>query len=199
MHTIPTTLGWPEPLLDEVVALYDAAFGAKLARAMPSRPARLAVLKLALRPEYAYVAFDDGKVIGVAGFRNSEGGMTIGVTWRVLLRALGWWQALRAAIVLSLYERTPGANELVLEGIAVAETHRSQGVGSRLLDCVIKHAHAHHFDRVRLDVVDSNPRARKLYEARGFIAEYHESYPLLRGVLGFAGSTQMVFDVSPRA
>ena len=50
---------------------------------------------------------------------------------------------------------------------------------------------------VRLDVIDTNPRARALYEREGFEPVHTESFPALRPVLGFGASTTMVWSDRP--
>jgi len=42
------------------------------------------------------------------------------------------------------------------------------GVGSALLDAVAREAQARGLKEVRLDVIDSNPRAKALYTRKGF-------------------------------
>ena len=51
------------------------------------------------------------------------------------------------------------------------------------------------FNRVRLDVIDINPRAKKLYERKGFKVVRTEKFPYLRRLLGFGGSTTMELDL----
>jgi ribosomal protein S18 acetylase RimI-like enzyme len=60
-----------------------------------------------------------------------------------------------------------------------------------LLDEIASYARENDYDRVRLDVIDTNPRARKLYERKGFKAIETQKYPYLRWLLGFGGSTAM--------
>ena len=48
---------------------------------------------------------------------------------------------------------------------------------------------------VRLDVVDSNPRARRLYEREGFVPVRTVRTPYLQRAMGFAASTTMVRDI----
>ena len=45
---------------------------------------------------------------------------------------------------------------------------------------------------VRLDVIDSNPRARTLYEREGFNATDTHRLGLLRHVFGFESATTMI-------
>jgi ribosomal protein S18 acetylase RimI-like enzyme len=69
------------------------------------------------------------------------------------------------------------------------------GVGTKLLDAIVEVAQARGYRQVRLDVVDTNPRARQLYERRGFVAVETKSYPWLRHLLGFSASTTMLLTL----
>ncbi|WP_414122566.1 GNAT family N-acetyltransferase [Vreelandella titanicae] len=83
-----------------------------------------------------------------------------------------------------------------MDGIAVDSRFRGRGIGSRLLDSIIAHAVDNGFETIRLDVIDSNPRARRLYESKGFIAVNEEHFPYLKWLIGFSGSTTMVLKVA---
>ncbi|GEM_PF-1524708 len=50
--------------------------------------------------------------------------------------------------------------------------------------------------QVRLDVVDTNPDARRLCERKGFQAIRHVKYGVLTAWMGFTGSTTLVKDVT---
>ena len=55
-----------------------------------------------------------------------------------------------------------------LEDLFVAPAHRSQGVGAQLLDASEDLAKRNGYSRIGLGVAVDNPRARSLYEVRGF-------------------------------
>ena len=55
-----------------------------------------------------------------------------------------------------------------MDGICVDETARGQGIGSLLLDAITDEARSQGLRFVRLDVIDANPRAKALYERKGF-------------------------------
>jgi ribosomal protein S18 acetylase RimI-like enzyme len=57
---------------------------------------------------------------------------------------------------------------MFLNALAVSETCRGLGVGSRLMDWAEEHARAEGFDRLSLHVWEDNVKAVKLYRARGF-------------------------------
>jgi ribosomal protein S18 acetylase RimI-like enzyme len=78
-----------------------------------------------------------------------------------------------------------------MDGIAVAPDVRGRGVGTLLIEEVAAVAAEQDCREVRLDVIDTNPRARALYERRGFTAVRTESTPYLRRLLGFGAVTTM--------
>ena len=126
-------------------------------------------LARALRPDHALVARDGaGRVLGVAGFRTARG--TFLPADRAALAAVYGWPggALRAGALALMAADRDGARFLV-DGIAVAEASRGQGVGRALLAALVAEARARGHAAVRLDVVAENARARALYEREGFV------------------------------
>ncbi len=188
--------GLPEKFRSRAALLYDQAFGEKFSVAVRSMESRILLLNNCFLPEYAIVAELDQKLIGVAGFHTPTGSFTGGITYRGLLSQLGFIKGNWAAFIFSLYARKPSPGELVMDGIAVDVDARGKGVGGRLLDEVAAYARDHGFDHVRLDVIDINPKAKKLYERKGFKAVRTEFYPVLRRLLGFSASTTMLLDLS---
>lgn len=184
-------IGLPERFRAGAAALYDEAFGEKFALAVRCDEDRRRLLHECLMPDYAIVALAENRLIGIAGVHTPEGSLTGGVGYGRLISLLGFVRGNWAALVFSLYERTPAPGELVMDGVAVHAEARGQGVGGRLLDEVAEYAAARGFGRVRLDVIDTNPKARKLYELKGFRATKTERFPWLRWLLKFGASTTM--------
>ena len=79
-----------------------------------------------------------------------------------------------------------------MDGVVVAEAARGCGLGGRLLDAIETHARAKGRRAVRLDVVDTNPRARALYVRRGFEATNKLRMGPLAPIFGFSYSETMV-------
>ncbi|MCF6270494.1 MAG: GNAT family N-acetyltransferase [Melioribacteraceae bacterium] len=184
-------IGLPEQFKKSAAKLYDEAFGKKFSVAVQSDTNRPLLLQSCFMLEYAIVAISENKLIGIAGFHTPSGSLTGGMTYSQLLAQLGFIKGNWAAIVFSLYERKPKPGELIMDGIAVKADSRGKGVGSRLLEEVANYAKEHEFNRIRLDVIDINPKAKKLYEHKGFKAVKTEYFPYLRWLLGFSGSTTM--------
>ena len=167
---LTVTPGFADGERAALAALYWQAFGGKLGRILGPAPRAEAYLARALRPDHALVAREGtGRVLGVAGFRTRQGSFL--PADRAALAAVYGEPggALRAAALALLASDTDGARFLV-DGIAVAEAARGQGVGHALLAALVAEARRRGHAAIRLDVVADNPRARALYERVGFRA-----------------------------
>lgn len=82
-----------------------------------------------------------------------------------------------------------------MDGICVSEKARGMGVGTALLETVFQCARDTGLRKVTLDVINTNPRAKALYERRGFVAVSEESTSILKPLLGFDSATRMVKTV----
>lgn len=184
--------GLPDGLRGQAASLYWEAFGGKLGRVMGPRPKAIAFLHKALRSDHAIIVVSDaGELLGIAGFKSYQGSFA-GGDWADLRAVYGSFGAAWRAILLKLLERDVENERFLMDGICVAPKARDQGVGTLLLQAVCTEARARHFAFVRLDVIDTNPRARALYERLGFVAEKTERLGLLRHAFGFDAATSMV-------
>lgn len=188
--------GVPPGSESRVAALYWEAFGRKLGPALDPPDKARAFLAAHLRHDRGVVALVGGEVAGVAGYRLGGHGLTGGGAGDVL-SSYGILRGLPRLALLALMERRPAAGELVMDGIAVAPEHRGRGIGARLLREIAGVAADHSCRRVRLDVIDTNPRARALYERHGFAAVRTEKTPYLRDLMGFGAVTTMHRPVAP--
>ncbi len=187
--------GLPEAMRLAAVSLYDDAFGAKFAVAISSAERRLALLHNSLSLRFALGAIANGELVGLAGYKTESGSLTDGMTYSTLVQCLGWIRGSWAALVFSLYERSLKPQELLMDGIVVDARMRGRGVGTMLLEELTAFAASNEYDSIRLDVIDTNPKARRMYERNGFVATHTESFGYLRGFLGFGASTTLVRDV----
>ncbi|MCB0161079.1 MAG: GNAT family N-acetyltransferase [Caldilineaceae bacterium] len=191
--------GFPDEFRPLAADLYDAAFGAKLALAVPDPVARVAILRDGFDPEFSFVARSRGKLMGIAGFKTEAGSLTGGILFSLLKQKVGYWGAIRAVPVLALLQRKQTPSQLLMDGISVAPDMRGKGIGTRLLRSLIAWAKSEGYRSVRLDVIDTNPAARRLYERVGFVPVKTERFAYLEWLLGFGAATQMVYNLSDEA
>jgi ribosomal protein S18 acetylase RimI-like enzyme len=188
--------GIPEAMRTSAATLYDDAFGDKFAVAIASREQRLALLAESLNLKFAFGATENNRLIGLAGYKTDEGSFTDGITYSALLRHAGPIRGNWAALVFSFYERSLVTGQLLMDGIVVDASMRGRGTGTRLLNTMTTFANSKGYDAVRLDVIDTNGTARRMYERNGFTATRTESFGYLRWLLGFGASTTMVRDTA---
>lgn len=189
--------GVPAGAEDVVAALYWEAFGRKLGAALNPPATGRRFIAAHLHPDRAVVALAGDQVVAVAGYQLDGRGLTGGGVADVL-DTYGLFRGLPRLALLAVLERTPGPDQLVMDGIAVAAGFRGRGIGSLLLGEVFRVAAEHHCRQVRLDVIDVNPRARSLYERHGFTAVRTEQTPYLRRLMGFGAVTTMHRPVADR-
>jgi len=194
--------GLTEEHIDDVVRLYDLAFRQKLALAIPRTEDRLALFRKTFSRSSCIRAELSDRIIGVVGYQlNAEsftGGLTgDGVSWRALREQMGLNRAIRAFIVFTLFRRSVPSNTLLLDGIAVKESHRNQGIGSRLLESAVAFAAEKGFEKVRLNVIGTNHRAKALYERKGFVVRATRYFLYLHWLFGFSKSYEMHCDLPP--
>jgi ribosomal protein S18 acetylase RimI-like enzyme len=191
--------GFPDEFRPSAAELYDAAFGAKLSIAMPNPISRMAVLKEGFNPAFSFVAISDGEMVGIAGFKTGQGSLTGGISFRVLKEEIGFWGAIRAVLVLTLFQRNQVPGQLLMDGIGVSPKMRGSGIGTELLHSLIEYAKKEGYRSVRLDVIDTNPAAQRLYQRVGFTPVKTEQFAYLKWLLGFGASTQMKYSLDAQA
>lgn len=188
--------GFAENERPRVATLYWEAFAAKLHVVMGPRDKAHAFISRHLNPEFALVARDPARqVIGVAGFKTNKGAL-LGGELSDLAAVYGWPSALWRAPLLALVERPLADEVLLMDGICVASEARGSGLGTALLSAIKNEALVQGRTAVRLDVIDTNPRAKALYERQGFVDQGQEHIGPLRWIFGFRSATKMCWSAA---
>ncbi|WP_342078034.1 GNAT family N-acetyltransferase [Yoonia sp. SS1-5] len=189
------TTGIPAANRAEVAALYWEAFGEKLGFVMGPKYRALTFIGNVMRSDHGICAHDDnGRLLGVAGFKTAQGAL-VGGGFSDLRMVYGVVGASIRILILALLERDVENQRFLMDGIFVAPEARGQGVGTALLRAVYAEARSRGYRQVRLDVIDTNPRARALYLHEGFVEQRTRSIGMLRLIFRFNASTTMVRDV----
>lgn len=185
-------IGLPDRLRPEAVALYWQAFGSKLGTVMGPERKALRFLDRVMRAENCIYAQDAaGRLLGIVGFKTPQGSFAGGEISDMLAIYGVLGTAWRLPLLWMLEGDIDNARFL-LDGICVAQAARGQGVGTHLLDAIEAEGRLRGYVGVRLDVIDSNFRAKALYARQGYVAEKTDDIGVLRFVFGFQSSTTMV-------
>jgi ribosomal protein S18 acetylase RimI-like enzyme len=185
--------GLPEALRTPATHLYYEAFSAKMTPIMDEESA-LAVFPGMINADQAIIALRDGEIVGMANL-ESDAGPAFHLRLSEFRRAFGLLKGFYRYLLFKFLTDAAPAGEVLVESLCVAAKARGQGVGTLLLEAVFAHARQHGYPTVRLEVVDTNPRARRLYERMGFRALRTRCYPFTGRWMGFSASTTMTREI----
>ncbi|MEZ5778426.1 MAG: GNAT family N-acetyltransferase [Paracoccaceae bacterium] len=184
--------GLPAEHRKSAAAGYWEAFSRKLRYPLGPAPKALAFIEAVLDPSHAISAVSrSNTLLGVAGFKTAEGAF-VGGGFSDMVKIYGHLGGTARGLLISVLERECEADTLLMDGIFVQCDARGLGIGTSLLSAIEDHAVSCGLKRIRLDVIDSNPRARALYERRGFMETSRTSTGALRPVFGFRTATTMI-------
>jgi ribosomal protein S18 acetylase RimI-like enzyme len=183
--------GAPEAQRGAIAALLQVAFIGKIGPVYGQGAAGRALLASRLQLDRCLVALEKDRLLGVAGYALGGRRLIIPPGFVALLRARGLAGLPGWAAAALLHRREP-PDLLLMDGIAVAPALRGRGIGTLLLRAMCRLAARHGKRGVRLDVVDTNPRARDLYEREGFVAVADQHLGAFgRAVFGFSTATRL--------
>ena len=184
--------GIPQEYRAETATLYWEAFGPKLGLALGPKPRALAFIRRVIALDHGICALDrDGALLGVVGFKTPKGAL-VGGNFQDMRKTYGWISATLRSAVLAVLERDVENKCFLMDGLFVAPDARGRGVGTALLYAIFDEAKKRGYDHIRLDVIDTNPRARALYLRMGFQPVKTMHIGWLRVIFGFRSATAMV-------
>ena len=181
----------PEEFRREVAEIVYEAFRQKLVLIIGSPEQGVAILEKAIDPTLAIIAVCQGQPVGVAGLQY-DGRNFISPQRSEFVRQFGALSGTARFVLFKLFVQAYYQKDMYIDILAVSPAMRGKGVGTRLLEAVFQTAGEKGFKSVSLEVVDTNPDARRLYERVGFVARRTYPYPYLRGIAGFSASIKMV-------
>jgi ribosomal protein S18 acetylase RimI-like enzyme len=182
--------GIPDAHRRAAAAIYFEAFRRKMLLLVRDPARGAAFVDTAIHPRRGLLALEGGVCVGLAGL-DYAGESFIAPRPEECVRVLG---PVRGRLGCMAFRAIAGGHvgqDLRVECLAVAPDRRGGGVGTALLAAVYDLARREGFHAVRLEVVDTNPRARALYEREGFRCVAVERYPLLRPLCGFGSAAVM--------
>lgn len=130
------------------------------------------------------------RIVGIAGYRLDGHGL-FEPKWRHFRERFSLLGTAIRVAGLALLEKEEDEDVMAMDGIAVTQEARGAGVGRALLAEILEIARRAGKRAVRLDVIDTNPRAKALYLRCGFVEEGRRRLDLLRPVFGFTTVTTM--------
>ena len=196
IDNIDIKIGLPENYYSEAAIVYTEAFYEKTQKLFGSQEKMKSLLLKSLNPELAIAAFVNNRLVGLAGMAFNDRHF-ITPSLSVFIEEFGFFSGLLKYLGYQLLALRPyDRGQLLLDGIAVAPTMRGRGVGTLLIEAIGNYAKQNSLNSVCLEVVDTNPKARKLYERLGFKETKINRYPFLKNIMGIEAISTMVKQVS---
>ncbi len=136
---------------------------------------------------------EDGIVLGVALLGTAKTSY-INVDRQVRKR-MGFWNGFIMQLVYGTFK--PKLNDgLKLEMLAVSPKARGKGIGKIMLDYLVDLAQNEGFNRITLEVIDSNNKAKHLYDKKGYKEVKYTNTAIFTRNMGFRGSFKMQKELS---
>jgi ribosomal protein S18 acetylase RimI-like enzyme len=148
-----------------------------------------------LVPRFALLATLKKTLVGMAGAKSSSGEL-------LSIRFLPWirtyrHRALRSFIIgAPFYFEVRDSNVLTLSSLSVSPPLRGKGIGTAMVNEFLRVGKKKGFRAVHLEVINTNVRAKDLYERLGFeVVNFRPVPPPWDRWLGFTGKFDMEYTL----
>jgi ribosomal protein S18 acetylase RimI-like enzyme len=193
--TLQIKFGIPQNQRIKVARMFYDTFADKFHKIFGTQKKFIHFTLECLRDDRTLVAFKDGQVVGVAGL-HYDGRSFIDANMEQAVKVFGL-ATLRVVLFGGLFFfKKADQNEVFIESLAVAASERGKGIGTNLIHAVIDYAKSNGFSQIRLEVVETNKKAKKLYERIGFTEDVVQYIPSpFNRIMGFGSVTEMTYTL----
>lgn len=186
-------LGFKEKDRLKAAALYANAFKRKFVHLIGNEDQVSALLEKGLDPNCCMAYYLEDQLVGLAGFHVGKHAL-VKISLSDFISEFGLFKGLIKGLLSGIvFHRKPVVEiELLMDGIAVHQNFRGQGVGSKLFNALFEWTKKNAYKAIHLDVIDENPKAKALYERLGFETTSYEKMPnFITKLIGVSGVTHM--------
>ncbi len=175
------------------IRLYFTALKEKLEPILGSDGRAIEALENNITIGKCLVAIFDEKLVGIMGIQTNKSGF-LNPRFKTMVNIYGILGGIIRMGGLMILHHTTSTDELYIDGVAVAHEMRGKGIGSRLFDLLERSASKKRIRTISLEVIDTNPRAKALYEHLGFeVMKVQTLWPLSLFIkFPFRSSTLMI-------
>ena len=199
MADLEICLGVPDGHRQEAAQIYFEIFEHKFRLLFGSREHAISVLHQDLNLACAFGAVWQERLVGILGLHHE--GRLADLRLQTFVKEYNWLSGRVRHQIYQWSERPQRPGELLMDGVGVDRASQGLGVGTALFHALFDFARTNGYTSIRLDVVDTNPRARRLYERLGFVpTNTWRLPPIIRSFMGYTVLTTMIKQIgSPDA
>ena len=183
----------PDDFKVSAIRLYFNSLKEKLEPILGSDGRAQEALASNIATDKCIVAICNGKLVGIMGIQTNKRGF-VNPNLKTMVRIYGNFGGILRMGGLAILHHTIGTDELYVDGVAVATEMRGKGIGSHLFELLEQAVLKKRIKTISLEVIDTNPRAKALYERLGFVAVKTQTlWPLnLFVIFSFRSATLMI-------
>ena len=178
--------------------LYAIAFQTKFLKILGTPEEVSQLLKDGINTQRGISAISaDNELLGISGFQLNNSAL-IDLKFQHFVSRFGILKGTFKYLIMAIvFHRMPANNsQLLMDGIAVNEGNRGRGIGKQLFMELEKFSAQNKMTSIKLDVIDENPKAKKLYESIGFVPiKYSKTPRFISKLIGVSGVTTMVKEI----
>jgi ribosomal protein S18 acetylase RimI-like enzyme len=158
----------PEKFRATATQLFFNALKEKLEPILSSDGRAQEVIASNLPTDKCLVAFCDDKLVGTMGIQTKNGEF-VNPSLKTMIRIFGILGCIFCMIGLVILKHTTTADKLYVDGVTVAHEMKGKGIGSHMFGLLERTASQKGFRTISLEVIETNTRAKALYEHLGFV------------------------------
>jgi len=192
---ITTQIGIPSEHKEEAIRLYAGAFASKFVKLLGSEAKIIDLFMEGINTDRAISALsENNELLGLSGF-HLDGKALVDLNFKDFVKHYGLIKgSIKMVLIAVIFDRdADGEEQLLMDGIVVKEGNRGMGIGKQLFQRLEKYARENNLLSIKLDVIDENQKAKKLYEKIGFEQTDYQKVPgIIKNLIGVSGVTTMV-------
>ena len=185
--------GLPTELISSAANLFLNAFGSKFYPILGHGEKTKELIESSINAASCIYAFEDGELLGILAIQEKNKSF-VDISFNNIKSRYGLVKGIIKAVLLSLFIYKPDDNEIHIECVAVANSAQGKGIGTRLLNELFLQAATESIQKVTLEVISTNTKAKSLYERLGFRIEKTSNIWPLNKIVGW--SFDKIFNMS---
>jgi GNAT superfamily N-acetyltransferase len=185
----------PKELKNDALEIYYEAFNKKEQYKILSYSKKQAIklYKKGINFKSGLYAIKKNKVIGVLGFKSSKRQL-IKYKLNILTKEFGFFGGLfRKIRYLFTQIENISKKDIKIEAIAVDKKYRNKKIGTKLIKKAIEFAKSKKYKRIILNVVNTNPNAKRFYLRLGFKVINDRYYGFITKKAGYTSISKMAY------
>jgi len=182
--------------LSQALEIYYEAFKRKIKPLIKSKEIACNIYKKSINKNRIIYALVKDEVVGFVGLQYC-GKNFMEIKYKTLRE---YMNPVKSFFVFLIYKKVLlpkiKANEMRIDSLAVKSKYRSKGIGSKLINEVFLLSRNLGLSEIILEVVNTNPKAKKLYEKIGFVEKKHVRYFFITRKAGFTSEYIMSYNLN---